>query len=133
MACRELTFDQYLCFQVSRLCCTDPCLYKSVKFYIHVVSFIKSFMPTGNNIATYCCAVFLGGNLRDKIIHSTFGHSHLCSCRLWVARPPKYTETEVCRQFATAVILVPVGFGYNLLLHITDLVAFFSIPVFYIK
>ena len=53
----------------------------------------------------------------------------LFSCRLWVAWPPKCTETDVCRQFAKAVILV--CFSYNLPLRFTDFVAFFFIVVLY--
>ena len=91
-------------------------------------------MPAGNNIAAYCCAVFLYGGSRNKIIHSKLGHTHVCSCQLWVKRPPKHTETEVCRQFAKAVVLAPVGFGNYLLLHFIGFIAFFTISVlFYIK
>ena len=64
-----------------------------------------------NSIATYFGVVFLCGCLRNKIILGTVRHTHLCSCRLWVAWPLKHTETEVCRQFTRAVILVLVGFG----------------------
>ena len=30
-----------------------------------------------NNIVPYCCVVFLRRGLRNKIIHSTYGHTHL--------------------------------------------------------
>jgi len=90
-------------------------------------------MSAGNNIATYGGAVFLCGGSWNKIIHSTLGHTHICSCRMLVKRSPKCTETEVCRQFAKAVALVPVGFGNYLLLHFTGFIAFFTISVLYIK
>ena len=85
------------------------------------------------DIMGHCCVVFLRGGLRDKIIHGMARHTHLCSCRLWVAWPPKHGETEVCIQLVKAVVLVPVGFGWSLLLHFTDFVTFFIMLVLYIK
>ena len=40
------------------------------------------------DIMGHCCVVFLRGGLRDEIIHGMARHTHLCSCRLWVAWPP---------------------------------------------
>ena len=89
------------------------------------VAFCSVLLIVGrNNIATYFCVMFLYGGLWNKIILDTARHTQLCSCQLWVVWPPKHAEMEVCRQFAKAVILVPVGFSYNLLLHFTDLAAF---------
>ena len=85
-------------------------------FAFLIVLFINNHLAS-NNIA--CCVAFVRGGLRNT--HGMARHTKLSAVCSMTAKV--HAETEVCRHFKKAVVLVPVEFGYNLLSFI-DFVAF---------
>ena len=110
--------------QVPRLHCF-VCIQKFVFFIviIHLAS---------NNNYCYFFVVFLCGGLRNKIILAMARHTHLCSCRLWVAWPPTRTETKcadslqrlsfwylltsvIIHYYTLQILLLSVSYKYSIL------------------